>query len=43
MTDAHILLTFNGKDYYPSPKLIRVMTPGDLVLRVRDAIAGLTV
>ena len=27
----------------PPPNLIRVMTPGDLVLRVRDAVAGLAV
>lgn len=43
MADAHMLLTFNGKDYYPPPKLIRVMTPGDLVLRVREAVAELAV
>ena len=41
--DAHMLLTFNGRDYYPPPKLIRVMTPGDLVLRVRNTVAGLAV
>lgn len=43
MADAHIILTFNGKDYYPALKSIRVMTPGDLVLGVRSAVAGLAV
>jgi len=42
-TGAHLILTFNGRDYYPVPELIRVMTPGDLVLRVRAALAGLAV
>ncbi len=40
---ARILVTFNERHFYPPPKLIRVMTPGDLVLRVRSAVAGLAV
>jgi len=43
ITGAHILVTFNGRDYKPVPGLIRVMAPGDLILRVRTAVAGLAV
>ncbi len=35
---AHVLLTFNVKDYRPPASLLRVMTPGRLVALSRRAI-----
>ena len=35
---AHVLVTYNRRDYHPPPGVIRVMTPGELVSTCRAAI-----
>ena len=37
-THAHVLVTYNQRDYHPQPGVIRVMTPGELVATSRTAI-----
>lgn len=35
------LVTFNGRHYQPGHPQVTVLRPGDLILRVRDLLAGL--
>ena len=43
MANAHMLLTFNVRDYFPPPGVLRVLTPGELLIQARTALVGLTV
>lgn len=36
--EAHLLVTYNGKDYFPQPGIMPIMTPGQFVLTVREVI-----
>lgn len=42
-TGTRFLVTFNTKDFYPDHKLgLEVLTPGDLLKRIRARLSGLT-
>lgn len=35
---AHLLVTYNVKDYFPQPGIMRIMTPGQFVLTARNLL-----
>lgn len=35
---AHILVTFNGRDYYPTDRRIHILTPGQFVSNARHLL-----
>jgi predicted nucleic acid-binding protein len=41
--DCPWLVTFDGRHFQPGHPAVRVLPPGELILRVRQSLAGLTV